>query len=107
MPAHLVVLYNAPKDPGAFERYYAATHLPLLDANARSIGHTKAEFVKFASAVDGSAPSFYRKAELTFESMDALRRGLASEGFKKVGGDLGNFATGGFVALIGELTNRP
>jgi uncharacterized protein (TIGR02118 family) len=106
MPTRVVVLYNPPKDPAAFEKYYAATHLPLLHANAKEIGYTKAEFVKFASALDGAAAPLYRKAELTFASMDALKKGIATNGFKKVAGDLGNFATGGVTALIGDETNQ-
>lgn len=106
MPAHLVVLYNAPKDPAAFEKYYAEKHLPILHANANEIGHTKAEFVKFTTTLDGKAPPFYRKAELYFPSMDALKRGLATGGFKKVADDLGNFASGGLTALISDETNR-
>ncbi len=34
--------------------------------------------------------------------MDALKKGMATPGFKKVGDDLGNFATGGLTGLIGE-----
>ena len=44
------------------------------------------------------------KAELTSSSMDALKKGLATPGFKKVTDDLGNFATGGLTALIGAET---
>jgi len=106
MSAHVVVLYNPPKDPAAFERYYAASHLPLLYANAAEIGYTKAEFVKFTAALDGSAASLYRKAELTFASMDALKKGTATNAFKKVAGDLANFATGGVTAFIGDETNQ-
>jgi uncharacterized protein (TIGR02118 family) len=106
MPAHVVVLYNPPKDAAAFEQYYAATHLPLLYANAAEIGYTKVEFVKFTAALDGSAPVLYRKAELTFASMDALRKGTSTNGFKKVAADLGNFATGGVAAYIGDETNH-
>jgi uncharacterized protein (TIGR02118 family) len=104
--AHAVVLYNPPKDPAAFEKYYNGTHLPLLYANAKEIAYTKAEFVKFTSSADGSAPSLYRKAELTFASMDALKKAMATPGMKKVAGDLGNFATGGVTVLIGEETNQ-
>jgi uncharacterized protein (TIGR02118 family) len=106
MSAHVVVLYNPPKDTAAFERYYAATHLPLLYASAAEIGYTKVEFVKFTAGLDGSAPSLYRKAELTFASMDALKKGTATNGFKKVAGDLANFATGGVTAFIGDETNQ-
>jgi uncharacterized protein (TIGR02118 family) len=104
--AHVVVLYNPPKDPAAFEKYYNGTHLPLLYANAKEIAYTKAEFVKFISSADGSAASLYRKAELTFASMDALKKAMATPGMKKVAGDLGNFATGGVTVLIGEETNQ-
>ncbi len=102
--AHFVVLYNMPKDTAAFETYYAKTHLPLLAANAKEIGFTKGVLVKFTSTLDGKPPTYYRKAELTFSSMAALKTGLATPGFQKVAGDLPNFATGGLVALIGEET---
>lgn len=102
--AHVVVLYNAPKDTAAFEKYYAQTHLPLLAANAKEIGFTKGVLVKFTSTLDGKPPTYYRKAELTFSSMAALKKGIATPGFKKVTDDLGNFATGGLVALMGEET---
>jgi uncharacterized protein (TIGR02118 family) len=106
MPAHVVVLYNPPQDPAAFERYYAATHLPLLYANAPEIGYTSATFVKFSAGLDGTAPTLYRKAELIFPSMDALKKGTATNGFKKVAGDLANFATGGVTAFVGDETNQ-
>ena len=98
----MVVLYNFPKDTAAFEKYYAATHLPIVDANAKEIGFTRAKYVKFTTGLDGKAPAFYRKAELVFSSMQALQKGIATPGFKKVGDDLPNFATGGVVGLIGE-----
>jgi len=97
--AHLVVLYNAPKDPAAFEKYYSETHLPLLAKHAKEIGFTSGVFVKF----DATAP-FYRKAELTFASRDALRKGTSTPGFKAVADDIPVFASGGFTALTGEET---
>jgi hypothetical protein len=36
--AIVTVLYNAPKDTAAFERYYRTTHLPLLNANQTRSG---------------------------------------------------------------------
>jgi uncharacterized protein (TIGR02118 family) len=98
--AAVVVLYNAPRDPAAFERYYAETHIPLVERHAKEIGFSRAELVKFASALDGSAAPYYRKAELWFPSEAALRRGIATPGFQAVAGDLANFATGGVIAAI-------
>lgn len=102
--AHFVVLYNFPKDTAAFEKYYAEKHLPLLAANAKEIGFTKGVLVKFTSTLDGHAPTYYRKAELTWASTADMQRGLATPGFKKIANDLGNFATGGVVALVGVET---
>jgi uncharacterized protein (TIGR02118 family) len=103
-PAHFVVLYNFPKDPAAFEAYYSSKHLPLLASHAAEIGFTKGELVKFSAAGDGSKPAFYRKAELTFASMAALKTGTATPGFKAVVADLPNFATGGQVVVVGSET---
>ncbi len=102
--ACVVVIYNPPKDPAAFERYYAGTHLPLLAKHAKEIGHSRAIFTKFTGAVGGGPGTLYRKAELWFDSMAALKRGTATQGFQAVAGDLGNFATGGVSAHIGEVT---
>jgi uncharacterized protein (TIGR02118 family) len=98
------VIYKQPKDTAAFEKYYADTHLPLVGANQAEIGFTKAELTKFESNLDGSPPAFYRQAELYFPSMDALKKGTATEGFKKVAGDLPNFATGGLDGLVAVET---
>jgi uncharacterized protein (TIGR02118 family) len=93
--AIVTVIYAQPTDPAAFEKYYAETHVPLVGANQAEVGFTKAELTKFDSNLDGSPPALYRQAELYFASMDALKKGIATDGFKKVAGDLPNFATGG------------
>ena len=98
------VIYKQPKDTAAFEKYYAETHIPLVGANQAEIGFTKAELTRFQSNLDGSAPSFYRQAELYFPSMEALKKGTATAGFKKVADDLANFATGGLDALVAVET---
>jgi uncharacterized protein (TIGR02118 family) len=101
-PALVTVIYNMPKDSAAFESYYSEKHLPLVVSQQQDIGFERADLTKFESNLDGSAPAKYRQAELCFPSMDALKKGVAGEGFKKVGGDLPNFATGGLTGLIGE-----
>jgi uncharacterized protein (TIGR02118 family) len=101
-PALLTVIYNTPKDSGAFESYYSATHLPLVGSGQSEIGFTRADLTRFESNLDGSAPAKYRQAELCFNSMDVLKAGVATPAFKKVSDDLGKFATGGLTALIGE-----
>ena len=102
--AIVTVLYKQPKSPAAFEKYYSATHLPLVSSKQQEIGFTKAELTKFTSTLDGKKPTFYRQAELYFDNMDALKKGIATPGFKAVGDDLANFATGGLVAMIAVET---
>jgi len=103
--AIVTVLYNQPKNPAAFEKYYRTTHIPLVVANQKEIGFTRADLTKFTSTADGKKPTYYRQAELYFPSMDALKKGTATPGFQKVAGDLKKFATGGFTGMIATTTN--
>ena len=103
--AMVTVMYNAPKDTAAFEKYYRETHVPLVGGSQQAIGFTRAELIKFPRNLDGSAPAHYRQAILWFDSMEALERGVKTPEFKKVADDLPNFATGGLIALVGNKTN--
>ena len=102
--AIVTVVYKQPKSPAAFEKYYKETHLPLVSSKQQEIGFTKAELTKFTSTLDGKKPTFYRQAELYFDNMDALKKGLATPGFKAVGDDLAKFATGGLIGMIAVET---
>lgn len=105
-PAAIVtVIYNPPKNAAAFEKYYQETHLPLVVANQGEIGFKRRDLTKFESTVDGKKPTFYRQAELYFDSMDDLQKGVATPGFKKVADDLGNFASGGLIAMVATVAN--
>ena len=103
--AYVTVIYHQPKSPAAFEKYYWATHVPLVGANQAEVGFVAAELTKFDATLDGKAPTEYRQAVLWFNSMDDLKRGIATPGFKAIGDDLPKFATGGLVAMVGELTS--
>jgi uncharacterized protein (TIGR02118 family) len=104
--AFLTVLYNNPKDPSAFESYYAATHLPIVGQGAAAIGFTRAELDKFSKSLDGSPATLYRQAKLYFPNAAALKAGTGTDAFKAVGDDLPKFADGGLVALVGHLTSK-
>ena len=105
-PAALVtVIYNPPKDPAAFEEYYASTHVPMVTSNQDEIGFKRADLTKFESTLEGKKPTFYRQAELYFDSMDDLQKGVETPGFKKVADDLKYFASGGALAMIATTTN--
>ena len=96
----MTVLYLWPKDTAKFEKYYP-THLKIVGDHQQEIGFTKAELTKFVSSLQGTKAEFYRQAELYFPSMDALKAGIATAGFKAVGDDFKNFvAPDGLIALI-------
>lgn len=105
-PAHqaiVTVIYKWPKSPAAFEKYYP-THVKIVGDAKAEIGFTKAELTKFTTALDGKKAAFYRQAELYFPSLEAAKKGMATPGFKKVGDDLGKFATGGLVGMVAVET---
>lgn len=103
--AFVTVIYNTPKSAAAFEKYYWETHVPLVGQKQAEVGFVAAELTKFDGTLDGKAPTYYRQAVLWFNSMAALEAGIATPGFKAIGDDLANFATGGLTAMVGEQTN--
>jgi uncharacterized protein (TIGR02118 family) len=102
--AYVTVIYHAPKSSAAFEKYYWATHIPLVGNKKAEVGFVAAELTKFDGTLDGKAPTEYRQAVLWFNSMADLEKGIATPGWKAIGDDLPNFATGGLIAMIGEET---
>ena len=102
--AIVTVLYKTPKNPAAFETYYSAHHLPLVTSKQQEIGFTKAELTKFTSTLDGKKPTFYRQAELYFNSLEDAKKGMQTAGFKAVADDLPKFATGGLTGMLAVET---
>jgi uncharacterized protein (TIGR02118 family) len=95
----LTVLYGQPKDPAAFEKYYANTHMPI----ARKMDVRKIELSKVIGTPDGSTPAFYRIADVYFDDMTHLQRSTGAPEGQATVGDLTNFATGGVTVLITEV----
>jgi uncharacterized protein (TIGR02118 family) len=88
----LTVLYGPPTDPAAFERYYAATHLPLV---AKIPGAVRIEKAKVIGAPASGAPLFHRIFELWFESQEQMQTALGSPAGQAAIADIPNYATGG------------
>jgi uncharacterized protein (TIGR02118 family) len=95
-----VVLYVAPEDPAAFERYYAETHTDLAQAIP---GLQRFEAARGIATPDGGAVPYQRIAELSFADMDALEAGLGSEQGQAAVDDIANFATGGVTIFFAEI----
>ena len=102
--AFVTVIYNIPKSAAAFEKYYWEKHVPLVGQKQAEVGFVAAELTKFDATLDGKKPTYYRQAVLWFKNMADLEKGIATPGFKAIGDDLGNFATGGLTGMIGEET---
>ena len=97
--AKLTVLYRHPTDPAAFEEYYAANYLPLIEKipNLRQF-----EAGKVIATPDGSEPPYYLIAELWFESVEQLQSSMGSSAGRAAAEDLQNFATGGATLFISK-----
>ena len=52
---------------------------------------------------DGSAPAYYRMAELYFENPTEMQQALNSPEGKAMAADLSNFATGGVTIIFGSV----
>ena len=93
--AQLLVLYNTPADPAAFDRYYQQKHIPL----ARQIPGLRSYLISNGpvQALAGSAPHLV--AILSFDSMAAISAALASPEGQAAAADLPNFASGGVTLL--------
>jgi uncharacterized protein (TIGR02118 family) len=96
--AQLLVLYNTPPDPAAFDRYYQQTHIPL----AQKIPGLRSYSISSGPvrALVGSAPAPHLVAILNFDSMADLNAALASPEGQRAAADLPNFASAGVTLLV-------
>ncbi len=98
--AQLLVLYNAPADPAAFEQYYHQTHIPLAN---KIPGLRKYTINKGpVQALAGTAPHLI--ATLEFDSLADIQAALASPEGQAAAADLPNFASAGVTLLIYDTT---
>ena len=95
----LLVLYNTPADPEAFDRYYAETHIPLAKQLPGLLRYTVS---RNAATLDGDA-NYYLIAELDWESMEAMQAAFGSEIGRETAADVPNFASGGHALMAFEV----
>jgi len=96
----LTVLYGAPKDPAAFEKYYLGTHMPM-GYKVKGIKHI--ELAKGLPGPDGKPPAYYRVTKLWFSNMKKMQSVTGSPAFQKIVADVPNFATGGATIVAGQI----
>ena len=90
--AEVVVLYKTPNDPEAFDKYYAATHIPL----AKKMPGLRKYTVSRGPVATPAGPSgIHLIATLTFDDMAAVQKAFGSAEGQAAAGDVGKFASGG------------
>jgi uncharacterized protein (TIGR02118 family) len=96
----LLVLYGQPKDPAAFDQYYAEKHIPIA---RRMKGLKKWTIGKVQGAPGGEPPPYYYVADLYMESRADFDQLLASPEGQAAVADVPNYATGGATFVYTEV----
>lgn len=90
--ARVLVLYNLPTDPDAFERHYAEIHAPL----AKAIPGLRSYTVSRGPVMTPAGPSsIHLIATLEFDDIAAIQTAFATPEGQRTAADVPNFATGG------------
>jgi uncharacterized protein (TIGR02118 family) len=90
--ADVVVLYKTPKDPAAFDKHYAETHIPLAK---KMPGLRKYQVSRGPVATPAGPSGTYLVATLTFDSMAAVQNAFGSAEGQATAADVPKFASGG------------
>ena len=95
--AKLVALYKKPADAAAFEAYYFGTHASIAK-KVPGLRHFEVS-VGPVGTPQGDSP-YHLAAILSFDSAEALQRGLGSREGQAAVEDLAHFAQAGVDVLI-------
>src|SRR5229473_892153 len=90
--AEVVVLYKTTEDLAAFDKYYAATHIPLAK---KMPGLRKYQVSQGPVATPAGPSGIHLIATLTFDSMAAVQEAFGSAEGQATASDVPKFATGG------------
>jgi uncharacterized protein (TIGR02118 family) len=90
--AEVMVHYKTPKDPSAFDKYYAETHIPLAK---KMPGLRKFQVSRGPVATPAGLSGIHMVAILTFDSMAAIQSAFGSAEGKATAADVPKFASGG------------
>ncbi len=90
--AQLMVHYKTPKDPTAFDKYYAEIHIPLAK---KMPGLRKYQVSRGPIATPAGPSDIYLVALLTFDSMAAIQGAFGSPEGQAAAADVPKFASGG------------
>ncbi|MFL6793049.1 MAG: EthD family reductase [Bradyrhizobium sp.] len=99
--AQVVVNYKTPKDPAAFDKYYAETHVPLAK---KMPGLRNYQISQGKVATPAGPAGVHLVAILTFDNMAAVQAAFGSPEGKATAADLPKFATGGADMMFFDTT---
>jgi uncharacterized protein (TIGR02118 family) len=88
--AQLLVLYNPPANPAAFQTYYRDTHAPLV----KKIPGLRSLTISDGPVQSPSGNTTYFVANLSFHSMAGLQTAMASPEGQAAAADVPKFAPG-------------
>jgi uncharacterized protein (TIGR02118 family) len=97
--ARLVVMYKAPKQIAAFDKYYFETHVPIAK---RIPGLRKYEVSHGPVVTPAGTSGFHLIATLHFDNLAAIQAAFASPEGQAAAADVQTFATGGADMLLFE-----
>jgi uncharacterized protein (TIGR02118 family) len=92
----LLVLYNEPKDPAHFRKYYVEKHLPLA---SKMPGLRASRYTFDVKPLGPVKAPYFCIFEGEFDSEAALVDALASKEGQAVAGDVPNYASGGVTIV--------
>jgi uncharacterized protein (TIGR02118 family) len=92
----LLVLYNEPKDPAHFRKYYVETHSPLV---SKLPGLKASRYAFDVKPLGSGKPPYFCVFEAEFENEAAMMGAFASKEGQAVTSDVANYASGGTTMM--------
>ena len=96
----LVVMYPKPADPAHFDRHFREKHMPLV----KKMPGLKAFSYGPAKGPDGNDGAFFWVFNGTFDSSDAIGKGLGSPEGQAAVADIPNYSPAAPTILVLETT---
>ncbi|MDS1113404.1 EthD family reductase [Gordonia westfalica] len=90
----VIVLYNHPEDPEAFDAHYTGTHIRLAEALPDLV-----EFAWGKTTAEGEQAPYYLVARMTYPDAETAGESFASPAGVASVEDLANFAGAGVTVL--------
>jgi uncharacterized protein (TIGR02118 family) len=95
--AQLLVMYKTPRDPAAFDKYYAEKHIPLTK---KIPGVRKYQVSKGPVATPAGLSAYHLIVTIEFDDVAAIQQAFASAEGQAAAADVQTFATGGVEIFL-------